>query len=66
MERLLVSERYMEYSRDRLEAEIKRLELKIIDIQLEHDAERGRALVAEVALCVCFGLIGYGLGAWLG
>ncbi len=37
-----MSERYMEYSRDRLEAEIKRLELKIIDIQLEHDAERGR------------------------
>jgi hypothetical protein len=66
MEGLLVTERRMEYSRDRLEAQIRQLEYKIIDLQLEHDAQRSRAMVAEVVLCILCGALGYGLGVWLG
>ncbi len=66
MEGLLVTERRMEYSRDRLEAQIRQLEYKIIDLQLEHDIERSRAMVAEVVLCLLCGVLGYGLGVWVG
>lgn len=60
-----MNEPRMEYSGDRLRAEIRRLELRIIDLQLEHDIERSRALVAEIVLCVISGIVGYVMGNWL-
>lgn len=56
----------MEYVKDRLNAEIKRLEYKIIDMQIQHEIERNRAMVSEILLCILCGVIGYGLGTWLG
>lgn len=61
-----MNERNMEYSGDRLRAEIRRLELKLIDQQLEHDIERSRAMIAEIVLCMISGMTGYALGVWLG
>lgn len=60
-----MNEPRMEYSGDRLRAEIRRLELRVIDLQLEHDIERSRALVAEIVLCVTSGIVGYVMGSWL-
>lgn len=64
-EELLVNEPRNEYMVDRLRAEIRALELRLVDLQLEHDVERSRAMVAEIMLCLISGITGYALGVWL-
>lgn len=54
----------LEYSADRLRAEIRRLEAQITELQLERDAERSQLIVAEILLCVISGIAGYLLGLW--
>jgi hypothetical protein len=57
--RLLV----MEYSQDRLRAEIRQLKEKIFEMELEQDKKRSAAMVAEIMLCLITFILGYAIGA---
>jgi hypothetical protein len=57
--RLLV----MEYSQDRLRAEIRQLKEQIFEMELEQDRKRSAAMVAEIMLCLITFILGYAIGA---
>lgn len=56
----------MEYTQDRLRAEIRRLEDQIDNMQHEQHKQKGEAIVAETVLAVICLIIGFAVGAWLG
>ena len=51
---------------DDLKKENMRLTNKIIDMEADFAHERGRALAAEVILCLGAFLLGYAVAVWVG
>lgn len=51
---------------DSLRKENARLVNKIIDMETDFAHERGRALAAEVVLCLGAFLLGYAVAIWVG
>lgn len=51
----------MEFTQDRLRAEIRRLEEEVTELH----RERGEVIAAEVTLAVICLIIGFAVGAWL-
>lgn len=55
----------MEYTQDKLRAEIRRLENLIDDMQREQHKHRTATMVAEILLCVVTFLVGVIVGTYL-
>ena len=55
----------MEYSQDRLRAEIRQLKEQIFEMELEQDKKRSAAMVAEIMLCLITFILGYAIGAMI-
>lgn len=55
----------MEYSQDRLRAEIRQLKEQIFEMELEQDRKRSAAMVAEIMLCLITFILGYAIGAMI-
>ena len=55
----------LEYSQDRLRAEIRGLEEKIKQMERERDELGDKVLVAEILLCLVMFISGFALGRFL-
>ena len=55
----------MEYSQDRLRAEIRQLKEQIFEMELEQDKQRSATMVAEILLCLITFILGYAIGAMI-
>jgi F0F1-type ATP synthase assembly protein I len=55
----------MEYSQDRLRAEIRQLRDQIEDLDQEYNRQRSATMIAEILLCIVAFVTGVFVGAYI-